>query len=193
MFMGQELLAYGAWQPVMDWSRTWMFNGITNLYRDLIHLRRNWFNNTRGLQGQSTNVFKRDNASKIIAYHWWSQGGPGDDVVVVLNFGNLGYVNLRVGFPRAGLWRVRFNSDWDRLRCLLRELVQLRHGPDGGGWDNMPFATNVASVRTPQSSFRSIRPKHLRRAQKEILTFCLCSTRWILRIVRTRPCRPTLD
>ena len=26
----------------------------------------------------------------------------------------------RLGFPREGLWRVRFNSDWQRLRCRLR-------------------------------------------------------------------------
>jgi 1,4-alpha-glucan branching enzyme len=145
IFMGQELLTGGAWQPdlVMDWSRAWMFNGITNLYRDLIHLRRNWFNNTRGLQGQSTNVFKCDNAAKVIAYHRWNQGGPGDDVIVVLNFGSQGYQDLRVGFPRAGLWRVRFNSDSNAYDAYFGNWFSYDTATDGGGWDNMPCAANV--------------------------------------------------
>jgi 1,4-alpha-glucan branching enzyme len=145
MFMGQELLSWGAWQPdlVMDWSHAWMFNGITNLYRDLIHIRRNWFNNTRGLEGQSTNVFKCDNAAKVIAYHRWNHGGPGDDVVVVLNFANQGYQNLRVGFPRAGLWRVRFNSDSNAYDAYFGNWFSYDTATDGDGWDNMPFAANV--------------------------------------------------
>jgi 1,4-alpha-glucan branching enzyme len=145
MFMGQELLAWGSWQPnlVMDWSSAWMFNGITNLYRDLIQLRRNWFNNTRGLQGQSTNVFKCDNAAKVIAYHRWNQGGPGDDVVVVLNFSQQGYQNLRVGFPHAGLWRVRFNSDSNGYDAFFGNWFSYDTATDAGGWDNLPFAANV--------------------------------------------------
>jgi 1,4-alpha-glucan branching enzyme len=31
---------------------------------------------------------------------------------VVVNFANRAYDNYTLGFPRAGLWRVRFNGDW---------------------------------------------------------------------------------
>ena len=49
IFMGQEFLTWGAWSDgeQLDWSNADRFPGIINLYRDLIHLRRNWYNNTR--------------------------------------------------------------------------------------------------------------------------------------------------
>ena len=40
------------------------------------------------------------------------RGGPGDDVIVLLNFANRAYESYTFGFPRAGIWQVRFNSDW---------------------------------------------------------------------------------
>jgi 1,4-alpha-glucan branching enzyme len=53
-----------------------------------------------------------NHADKVLAFHRWDAGGPGDDVVVVANFGNRGYGSYALGFPRRGWWRVRFNSDW---------------------------------------------------------------------------------
>src|SRR6266498_926226 len=82
------------------------------LYRDMIRLRRNWYNTTRGLSGHSVNVHHVNNADKVIAYHRWTNGGPGDDVIVLANFANRAYENYHLGFPRGGTWRVRFNSDW---------------------------------------------------------------------------------
>ena len=113
LFMGQEFLA-GGWfddDKILDWSNAWRFSGITQLYRDLIHLRRNWFNTTRGLQSQNVNVFHVNDTSKLLGMHRWDAGGPGDDVVVVLNFANEAYSSYQLGFPRGGTWRVRFNSD----------------------------------------------------------------------------------
>jgi len=51
LFQGQEILE---WIPFgvnnrIDWDKYDRFRGIFTLYRDLIRLRRNWFNNTRGL------------------------------------------------------------------------------------------------------------------------------------------------
>ncbi|MFO1002317.1 MAG: alpha-amylase family glycosyl hydrolase [Planctomycetaceae bacterium] len=115
LFQGQEILE---WTPFgdknrIDWNKYDQFRGIYLLYRDLIRLRRNWFNNTRGLQGQHVNVFHVNHQDKVIAFHRWQNGGPGDDVVVVLNFGNRAYDNYQIGFPRAGRWQVRFNSNWN--------------------------------------------------------------------------------
>jgi 1,4-alpha-glucan branching enzyme len=33
-------------------------------------------------------------------------------VIVVANFANRAYDSYTLGFPRAGWWRVRLNSDW---------------------------------------------------------------------------------
>src|SRR3974377_1734183 len=115
IFQGQEFLESGSWsdRTPLDWSKAATFAGILNLYRDLIRFRRNWFNNTAGLRGQNLNVFHINDAAKVLAFHRWDQGGPGDDVVVILNFANQSYDSYLIGFPRAGLWRLRFNSDWN--------------------------------------------------------------------------------
>ena len=145
LFMGQEFLAWGAWNVnyMMDWAHAWQFTGITNLYRDLIHLRRNWFNNTRGLRGQNTNIFKVDNRSKVLGYHRWDQGGAGDDVVVILNFGNQGYTNYFLGLPRPGLWKVRFNSDWSGYDAYFGNWFSYDTTATSGGTDNLMYAANI--------------------------------------------------
>jgi 1,4-alpha-glucan branching enzyme len=114
IFQGQEFLEdkYFRDTVVLDWSKLNTYAGIQAMYRDLIRLRRNWFNQTRGLRGQHLNVHHVNNTDKLIAYHRWENGGPGDDVVVVANFANRSYDSYALGFPRAGQWRVRFNSDW---------------------------------------------------------------------------------
>jgi 1,4-alpha-glucan branching enzyme len=114
LFQGQEILE-DRWfhdEDPIDWSRLDTCAGIHALYRDLIRLRRNWFNETAGLRGQSVNVFHVNNTDKVIAYHRWQNGGPGDDVVIVANLANRAFPQYRIGFPRGGLWQVRFNSDW---------------------------------------------------------------------------------
>jgi len=114
IFQGQEFLEDQYFRDTvpLDWSKLNTFAGIQMLYRDLIHLRRNWLNNTRGLTGQNIHVHHLNNDDKLIAFHRWENGGPGDDVVVIANFANRSYGSYTIGFPRAGWWRVRFNSDW---------------------------------------------------------------------------------
>jgi len=146
IFMGQEFLENGWFHndpQELDWSKATTNAGILELYRDLIRLRRNWFNTTRGLRGQQTNVFHMNDAAKVLAFHRWDQGGAGDDVIAVLNFANQAYPSYTIGFPRSGRWRVRFNSDWNG------------YSPDFGNWssydteaagsplDNMPFSGSV--------------------------------------------------
>ncbi len=114
IFQGQEFLE-DQWfhdQDPLDQSKKDTYSGILQLYRDLIRLRRNWYDNTRGLRGQHTHVHHTNNTNKVIAFHRWQQGGPRDSVVVVANMANRGYDSYNIGFPRAGSWKVRFNSDW---------------------------------------------------------------------------------
>ncbi len=114
IFQGQEILE-DDWfhdEDPIDWSKKERFAGILRLYRDLIHLRRNADNTTRGLCGQHVNVHHVNQDDKVIAFHRWAQGGPGDSVVVVVNMANRSYTDYNLGFPHDGLWKVRFNSDW---------------------------------------------------------------------------------
>ncbi len=145
IFQGQEFLEDGYFSDTvpLDWKRLETFGGIKLLYRDLIRLRRNWYNQTRGLRGEHINVYHVNNADKVIAFHRWENGGPGDDVVVVANFADRSYDSYTIGMPREGIWRVRFNSDWQG------------YSPDFGSQpgydtlgndvplDNMPFQANI--------------------------------------------------
>ncbi|MEY3021139.1 MAG: 1,4-alpha-glucan branching enzyme GlgB [Planctomycetota bacterium] len=114
MFQGQEFLEDGWFQDTdpLDWSKNKTFAGIKSLYRDLISLRRNAGGVSRGLTGQNTNVFHVNNDAKMIAFHRWMEGGDRDDVIVVMNFSGTPRYGYRIGFPRDGRWKVRFNSDW---------------------------------------------------------------------------------
>ena len=115
LFQGQEFLEQRPFvqDPAgLDWANAATYAGILALYRDLIRLRRDWFATTRGLRGENCNVFHVNNEAKVIAFHRFDQGGPGDDVVVLANFAGTGYASYQIGLPRPGLWRVRFNSDW---------------------------------------------------------------------------------
>lgn len=114
IFQGQEFLEDGWWsdQDMLDWNKAISFSGIPSMYRDMMRLRRNWSNNTRGLRGQNVNVYHLNNTDKLIAYHRWEDGGPGDDVVVVANFSQRAFSDYVIGMPRGGSWKLRFNSDW---------------------------------------------------------------------------------
>jgi 1,4-alpha-glucan branching enzyme len=140
LFQGQEFLEDGwfsAEDPI-DWSKAGRFRGITQLYRDLIHLRRNWHNNTRGLRGDHVNVFHLNDVDKVVAYHRWDEGGPGDDVVVIANFSARWFPSYAVGLPRGGLWYVRFNSDASAYSSDFGNTQTLDTWARDGGRDGMP-------------------------------------------------------
>jgi 1,4-alpha-glucan branching enzyme len=113
LFEGQEFLQ-GGWfrdDRPLDWDQIRRHPGIVQLYTDLIALRRNLAGMTSGLQGQGLHVFHLNDADNVVAFQRWSQHGPGDDVVVIVNLGVQDRENYRIGVPSAGAWRVRLNSD----------------------------------------------------------------------------------
>jgi 1,4-alpha-glucan branching enzyme len=114
LFQGQEFLEDGWFQDSipLDWHKSEEFSGLVRMYRDLIQLRLNRGGATRGLTGSGLNTFHQNQADNVLAYHRWHQGGPGDDVVVVVNLSHLAHENYRLGFPAPGTWRLRLNSDW---------------------------------------------------------------------------------
>ena len=114
IFQGQEFLE-GEWfrdtVPV-DWDKRDEFRGIVRLYRDLIRLRLNYFDTTRGLSGQSVELLHVNDDTNMIAFRRWKDGGRGDEVVVVLNFHRDGRQGYAIDFPATGTWKLRLNSDW---------------------------------------------------------------------------------
>lgn len=142
IFQGQEILEDGWFRdddPV-DWNKEIIHAGIKLMYTDMIKLRRNWHNHTAGLRGNSTNVFHVNNDQKMIAFHRWAQGGPGDDVIVVANFSNATRTNYRIGLPRTGLWRVRFNSDWNGYSSAFGNQFTGDLSAQGVAWDGLGFS-----------------------------------------------------
>ena len=115
LFQGQEFLESGWFREdvSVDWSKLKAHAGIHRLYRDLLHHRRNLFGVTRGLLGHSVHLHHFNNRDKVIGFHRWDRGGARDDVVVIASFSVRDFEQgYRIGFPRAGTWIVRFNSDW---------------------------------------------------------------------------------
>lgn len=149
IFQGQETLetrAFGFKTPTqVDFSRAEDANikGIMQMYRDLIALRRNVRQKTRGLTGQNLNVFHLDNGNKTLAYHRWERGGAGDDVVVVANFSNVPLSNLNIGFPRGGEWHVLFNSGANVYDLSFTNGESFDTTANPGGKDGLPFNANV--------------------------------------------------
>jgi 1,4-alpha-glucan branching enzyme len=145
LFQGQEFLDEDPFddQVLLDWSKRDRRAGLVALHRDLVRLRRNWFDTTRGLKGHANNVFHVNDAGKVLAFHRWDAGGPRDDVVVLLNFADRAYESYRIGLPRGGLWRVRFNGDARAYADDFGDHPGFDTSTDGAGADSMPFAANV--------------------------------------------------
>ncbi|MCB9821657.1 alpha amylase C-terminal domain-containing protein [Candidatus Nomurabacteria bacterium] len=114
LLQGQEFMEAGDfndWRS-LDWRKSDKHQGIVLAHQHLISLRKNTANVSSGLLGEHLNVSHIDDNNKVVAYHRWDNGGPGDDVVVVINCSNQSFESYEIGFPRNGLWRVRFNSTW---------------------------------------------------------------------------------
>ncbi len=115
LFQGQELIE-GSWftdEDPVDWSLRRTHAGLLRLHADLIGLRRNRSGTTAGLRGRTSLVHHVDTDAKVLAWHRWESGGPRDDVVVVASFSTEARTRLRIGVPRPGMWRLRFNADWE--------------------------------------------------------------------------------
>ena len=145
IFQGQEMLEDRFFhdQDPIEWDRLTRFSGIVQLYRDLIRLRRNWYDTTAGLRGQHVNVHHINNHDKVVAYHRWDRGGPGDDVIVVANFRGHTHRGYRIGFPREGWWKVRFHSDWSGYDPDFANALSYDTYAERAAYDGMPASANV--------------------------------------------------
>lgn len=114
LLQGEEFMQQGsfnAWQ-MLEWGKTVQFAGIVMAHQHINALRVNTYGNTGGLSGYSSNLFHRDDANAVIGYHRWTNGGLGDDVIVIVNLGPVHFKDYKINVPIPGLWHVRFNSSW---------------------------------------------------------------------------------
>jgi len=65
-------------------------------------------------------------------------------VVVVCNFSNQGYANYRIGVPRPGMWRVRFNSDSRDYDAYFENWPSFDSEANGPLLNGMPYSANVS-------------------------------------------------
>jgi len=146
IFQGQENLEPGNWHDNVNfnWSDTTTFAGYVQMFRDLIRLKRNWHNNTRGLRGNNINVHHVNNSGKVIAFHRWENGGGGDDVIVVINYGNTQHGSYNIGAPSTGTWYCRYNSDWNGYSSDFGNYGGRNTTAYSGGKDGMRNNMNVA-------------------------------------------------
>lgn len=113
LFQGQEFLQ-GDWfrdDVPLDWRLHRDYQGIVQMYADLITLRRNMYGHSKGLQGAGISVFHQNNSEKVLAFQRWYDHGVDDDVVVVANFSGNEKHDYRIGLPAGGTWHLEFNSD----------------------------------------------------------------------------------
>lgn len=145
IFQGQEFLedGYFADSDPLDWTKATTYSGITDLYTDLVSLRKNTTGKTAGLGGGNVNVHHVNNTGKVLAYHRWKNGGSGDDVIVVANFSGTGFSSYNIGFPSSGTWKVRFNSDWNGYDSAFGNWTAYDTTASWGSKDGMSYNGNV--------------------------------------------------
>jgi 1,4-alpha-glucan branching enzyme len=146
IFQGSELLE-GRWfsdtDPI-DWKRLKKFSGYKNLHRDLIRLRLNYDGITEGLSGNNTEVIRVDEDKKLLIFQRWMEGGAGDTTLVILNFSSNGYDDYRIGMPAEGIWKIRFNSDWEGYDKEFSDFTSLDTEATGQECDGYPISANIA-------------------------------------------------
>lgn len=116
LFMGQEFLEDKPWDANPNGAGLLFWDGLggadssmrdhLRFTRDLIQLRRD----LPALRSDNVHAFYCSDADRILAYHRWREGS-GDDVIVVVCFAETTFDHYQIGFPFAGRWTERFNSD----------------------------------------------------------------------------------
>lgn len=146
IFQGQEFLEDDWFRDddPIDWSKKQRFAGILRLYADLIGLRLNRGGCTRGLCGGNAEVFHVNQDQKVIAFHRWDRGGPGDSVVVAANVSAEPRRDYRIGLPAVGQWPVRFNSDSKVYDGEFGDLGGPAVTAEPQGYDGQPASGTVA-------------------------------------------------
>lgn len=113
VFMGQELLEEKEFHDSnpLNWQRGPDAFHSFQLFKDLVHLRRNLDGRSAALSGTSTRVVRADEQRKIMAYRRYMPGRPKDDIYVVMNLSGEPVEAFPLTFPKAGQWHILLNTD----------------------------------------------------------------------------------
>jgi 1,4-alpha-glucan branching enzyme len=116
LFMGEEFLEDKFWSDSVDAPNLFIWwdglrtdrvmSDYLRFTREMIGVRRSLAALRRGL----INVFHAWAPTRVLAFHRWIEGS-GEDVVVVVSLSEVNQYGYALGFPRAGRWVERFNSD----------------------------------------------------------------------------------
>jgi 1,4-alpha-glucan branching enzyme len=115
ILQGEEFMQPGNFNDwkMLEWDKTSQFAGIVLAHQHLINLRKNTYDNTAGLTGNSFELFHEDLENNIVAYRRWNEGGPNDDVIIIINGSDQRFEQYQLPLTLPGLWHVRFNSSWN--------------------------------------------------------------------------------
>lgn len=143
IFQGQEMLEstkFLAQPSPLDWTKidpasTDHFKEVRSFHRDLIRLRKDADGVSSALAGSHITVTHLNDTggNKVIAYRRWSDAKPGDDMIVIANFGAKKYTRYDVGLPADGAWVARIDSD------------DVRYGSDFGAKQATPVTVAPAA------------------------------------------------
>jgi len=149
LFQGQEFMQGGSFNDweTLDWDKAEQFDGIVLATKHLIALRKNQHGNTGGLCGPSVRIMHLNEDSKVLAYHRWGVGGPGDDVMVIINLANTKHNDYWLNFPRHGVWTARFCSDWEGYDPDFKNITteQVHVEGEGGSLPLAPYSVTILS------------------------------------------------
>jgi 1,4-alpha-glucan branching enzyme len=137
LFQGQEFLTYEYFsdESPLDWSRVERFRGIVGMYSDLINLRKSKDGFLRGLNGQHSELFHRNDEELVLAFSRYHQEDDQNPVIVILNFAHDTKHGYRIGLPYEGNWKVVFNSGWKGYDQVFAQVdvseIESMEGVDG--------------------------------------------------------------
>jgi 1,4-alpha-glucan branching enzyme len=145
ILQAQEMLETGSFsdKQVVDWTKETTNAPILAMYTDLVAMRRNLGGTTAGLAGANINVFHTNTSAHVFAFHRFDAGGPGDDVVVVVNMSAKPYPQYTIGFPHDGTWKVRFNGDSHRYGADFTGTISNAVTVAATPRDNLPYSGSV--------------------------------------------------
>jgi 1,4-alpha-glucan branching enzyme len=84
-----------------------------------------------------------DQELRVLAYLRREAGGPRDDVLVAVNLNAEARRDVRIGVPREGRWRVRFNSDWEGYDPEFAAIPTLDAETTAEPWDGLAQSLTI--------------------------------------------------
>jgi len=113
IFMGQEMLEDKEFHDsnALDWKRGLRAAQTFQLWRDLVHLRRNLEGRGASLTDTRVRVLEADKKKGLLVYRRSTPGRAEEDLIVVINLLPDPIEKAPVWFPHAGEWRMVFSTD----------------------------------------------------------------------------------